>query len=30
MTWMYQAQPFTTAPEEYQGFVIALLTLQQE
>ena len=21
MTWQYQAQPFTNAPEEYQGFV---------
>tara|TARA_B110000977_G_scaffold37094_1_gene49850 strand:- start:70 stop:471 length:402 start_codon:yes stop_codon:yes gene_type:complete len=24
MTWMYQAQPFTTAPEEYQGFVYCI------
>jgi hypothetical protein len=24
MTWMYQGQPFTTAPEEYQGFVYCI------
>ena len=27
MTWQYQGEPFTTAPEEYQGFVYQITEL---